>query len=88
MIPSRFTIFNTKTMEGVEFCMLAQWTADLVGKLHKHGITRKQLADEIGVTREYVSIVLNGHKEPAGAERNFTDALDRLIARKTAADSK
>jgi predicted XRE-type DNA-binding protein len=73
--------------KGVEICMLAQWTADLVGKLHKHRITQKQLAEELGVTREYVSMVLNGHRCPDGAERTFTDALDRLISRVESADS-
>lgn len=60
--------------------MLAQWTADLVGQMHKHKISKTQLADHMGVTREYVSMVLNGHREPAGAEQRFRRAVDELIA--------
>ena len=60
--------------------MLAQWTADLVGQMHKHKITKTQLADHMGVTREYVSMVLNGHRDPVGAEQRFRTALDELIA--------
>ena len=60
--------------------MLAQWTADLVGQMHKHKISKTQLADHMGVTREYVSMVLNGHRDPVGAEQRFRTALDELIA--------
>ena len=59
--------------------MLAQWTADLVGKMHKFKVSKTMLADEMGVSREYVSMVLNGHREPAGAEAKFSAALDRII---------
>lgn len=60
--------------------MLAQWIADLVGQMHKYRITMKMLADKLGVTREYVSMVLNGHREPAGAEEKFSKAVEELIA--------
>ena len=63
--------------------MLAQWTGDLVGQMHKHKVTKTQLAEEMDVTREYVSMVLNGHREPVGAEEKFTAALNRIIARKS-----
>lgn len=60
--------------------MLAQWTADVVGQMHKWKIPMKQLADHLGVSREYVSMVLNGHREPAGAEVKFRAAVDALVA--------
>ena len=60
--------------------MLAQWIADLVGKMHKFKITRTRLAEELGVTREYVSMVLNGHREPAGAKDKFRRAVDEIVA--------
>lgn len=59
--------------------MPAQWTSDLVGQMHKHKITKKRLAIELNVTPEYVSMVLNGHRDPAGAEEKFKAALDKLI---------
>lgn len=59
--------------------MLAQWVCDVVGQKHKHKIKNKDLAAELGMTEEYVSMVLNGHREPAGAEEKFTAALARLI---------
>lgn len=59
--------------------MLAQWICDLVGKMHKWKISKKALAEYLGVTPEYVSMVLNGHREPAGAETKFRSAVDALI---------
>ena len=61
--------------------MLAQWTGDLVGKMHKHKVSKTQLAAEMGVSREYVSMVINGHREPADAETRFSAALERIIER-------
>ncbi len=60
--------------------MLAQWTGDIVGKMHIHGITAKELALHLGCHEKYVSAVLNGRKTPAHAEEQYTKALDELIA--------
>lgn len=61
-----------------------KWTGDLVGLMHDNKISKTLLADELGVTREYVSMVLNGHREPAGAEQKFRDAVQHIIERKRA----
>ena len=63
--------------------MLAQWTGDLVGQMHKHRISKQQLADHLGISREYVSMVLNGHREPAGAEEKFRQAVEEIVASRT-----
>lgn len=60
--------------------MPAQWTAEIVGQMHKYKIAKKRLAEKMGVTPEYVSMVLNGHREPAGAEQRFRDAVNELAA--------
>jgi transcriptional regulator with XRE-family HTH domain len=52
--------------------------------MHNHRIGKADLADELGVTREYVSMVLNGHREPAGAQERFKAAVKRLIEKKEA----
>lgn len=59
--------------------MPAQWTGELLGKMHTYGITAKQLAAQLGYHPKYVSTVMNGHKEPKGAEQRFNVALDELI---------
>lgn len=59
--------------------MPAKWTADLLGDMHLAGVTAKQLAAEVGWHPKYLSNVLNGHREPKGAEAKLRDALNRLI---------
>ena len=49
--------------------------------MHDYKITGGQLADELGVSREYVSMVLNGRRAPDGAEERFTAALKSIIKR-------
>ena len=60
--------------------MPAQWTGVLVGKMHCNGISKKRLAQKLGYTQEYVSLVLNGHREPPDAETRFTEAVNTLIS--------
>ena len=64
------------------------WTGDLVGLMHVHKISKKQLADHIGVTREYVSLVLNGHREPKGAEEQFKTAVNEIISNASSSSRK
>lgn len=59
--------------------MPKEWTGDLVGLMHTHKISFSQLAEKLGVTNRYVSMVLNGHRDPAGAEEKFRAALAELI---------
>ena len=59
--------------------MLAQWIGDVVGRMHRHRITITQIAQEMGVTREYLSMILNGHREPPEIEKRMNDALDSVI---------
>lgn len=58
--------------------MLAHWIAEIVGLMHKHGISNKQLAAHLGVTPEYISMVLNGHREPTGIEGRLRKAIDEI----------
>ena len=62
--------------------MPAQWTADLIGEMHLAGVTAKQLAAEAGWHEKYLSVVLNGHREPKNAEQTLRAALARLVEKK------
>lgn len=62
--------------------MIAQWTAEIVGKMHIAGITAKQLAAEVGWHEKYLSAVLNGHRSPKNAEQSLRQALERLVEKK------
>ena len=64
--------------------MPAQWTGELIGRLHNGGITIKAFALHLNLNEKYVSQILNGHCSPKGAEERFNTALDELIAEKEA----
>lgn len=58
--------------------MIADWTGWVVGQMHIAGISGKQLAEHMGVTPEYVSMILNGKRAPEGAESRFKSAVAEL----------
>lgn len=60
--------------------MPAQWTANIIGELHLNGVTHKKLAEALGWHPKYLSAVLNGKKNPIGAEEKVRDALCRLLS--------
>ncbi len=62
--------------------MPEKWTGDLLGRMHLAGITAKELAAEAGLNDKYVSLLMNGHRNPKGAEAKLNAAFDRLIQRK------
>ena len=58
--------------------MLAHWICEIVGLMHRHGISNKQLAAHLNLTPEYISMVLNGHREPAGIEGRLRNAINEI----------
>lgn len=63
--------------------MAEQWTADIVAKLHLNGITRRELSDEMGVTAQWVTMVLNGKKKSdAGMPERMDAAISAIVARR------
>ena len=59
--------------------MLAQWIGELVGQMHNNKISKSQLAEHMGVSREYVStgmcikhkVITLKHQRCKDAERNY-----------------
>lgn len=62
--------------------MPAQWTGRIVGEIHNHKLTAKELAKEVGWNDKYLSQILNSENPPKAAEQKLTDALNRIIERK------
>lgn len=60
--------------------MAEHWTGQIVGRMHNHKISKTDLATHMGVTREYVSMILNQHRTPIGAKEKFSQALDEIIS--------
>ena len=58
--------------------MAEEWTGHIVGLLHTHRITQAELAAELGVTAQYVSMVLNGKKNPKGIYERMISAIQAI----------
>lgn len=52
--------------------MPAQWTGNLVGRMHNAGISKKELAAFMGKHEKYLSQVLNGHRDPNVPNKSTT----------------
>ena len=52
--------------------------------MHNNKVTYEELAIRLGVTKAYVSMVLNGARNPAEAKERFERALTELISDATA----
>lgn len=64
--------------------MPEKWTGNLIAKMHNNQISATELATEAGFTKAYISMILNGHRNPPGMQKTLEEAVARLIARKKA----
>ena len=62
--------------------MIAQWTAEVIAKMHMESISQSELAKKMGYSSQWVSMILNGKRSPEGAEAKFRTALAELIQEK------
>ncbi len=53
------------------------WTADVVGRMHRFRIKNEQLAQECGYSSAYLSTVLNGNKDLS--EKGKGETKDRIF---------
>lgn len=65
--------------------MTKEWTGRIVGLLHTHRITQTELAAELGLTAQYISMVLNGKKTSKGIEERMESAIEAIVERRNAA---
>lgn len=64
--------------------MVEAWTGSIVGLLHTHKIKQAELAREMGVTAQYLSMVLNGKKSPKGIKDRMEAAINSIVERRSA----
>lgn len=62
--------------------MPEKWTGRLIGKMHNEQITYAELAEEMGVNKSYVGMLLNGRRKPPNIQKRMEDAVDAIIARR------
>lgn len=58
--------------------MPEEWTGRLIGDMHNAGVSRAEVARELGVSPAYVTMVLNGIRTPKGAEEKLRAAFERV----------
>ena len=58
------------------------WTGNLIGKMHNKDVTYDELAEEMGVTKSYVSMILNGHRRPPDIRNRMEAAFNSIIQRR------
>lgn len=65
--------------------MPEKWTGELIGRMHNARVTCSDLAKALGVSKAYLSMILNGARNPAGMQQRMETALDALIAERESA---
>ena len=61
--------------------MPEKWTGVLIGKMHNARVSY-DLAAELGLTKGYLSMILNGKRNPPGARKRLEDAVKAVIERR------
>lgn len=63
--------------------MMEKWIANVVGKMHLNKVTQTELANKLGIRREYLNKILNGAETPANAKERIIKALNEIIESKS-----
>lgn len=61
---------------------MPKWIATAVGLMHIHKIKQSELAHKLGVTREYVTMILNNKVSPQNIKDRVMTAIYELIEEK------
>ena len=62
--------------------MREKWTGRLIGKMHNNGISYADVAKEVGVTKAYISMILNGARKPKDSKRRLEEAVDSIMCKR------
>lgn len=60
--------------------MPEKWTGTLIGIMHNENITYNDVAEKLGVSKAYVSMILNGSRKPRGIRKRFEEAINLIIS--------
>lgn len=61
-----------------------EWTGEVAKQMHIYGISVTDIAREMGCTRSYASLILNGQRDPRGGRERVEAALERCMKRRAA----
>ena len=57
-------------------------TGRLIGKMHNEKVTYDDLAEELGVTKSYVSMILNSVRKPRGIQDRMETAFESVVSKR------
>ena len=60
---------------------MEHWIGEVIAKMHTHKITQTALAAHLGMRRDYISRLLNGHAVPEKTRERIIAAVDELVER-------
>ena len=62
--------------------MPQKWTGKVVGYMHVKGISFQELAEELGWTKSYISMILGSKRNPPEAETKIRQAISNIEKRR------
>lgn len=62
--------------------MPESWTGRLIGRMHNNEVTLDQLAERLGWTKSYCSMILNSKRKPRGIREKMETAVSEIIKEK------
>lgn len=62
--------------------MRDKWTGVLIGKMHNANVTLDDLATELGMTKGYISMILNGRRKPPEAKQRLQAAFESILQKR------
>lgn len=62
--------------------MLPKWTGEIKGTMHIHEISMQELADELAISKTFLSSLLHGKKSTKDAEFRIRNAMMAIIAKR------
>lgn len=65
-----------------------EWAGKLIGEMYVHRVTQKELAKKLGLSREYVTMVLSGTYAPTNARERYNAALEEIIKERTVTNDR
>ena len=64
-----------------------KWTGRLIGRMHNEGVTYEELGAELGISKAYVSMILNGGRKPKGIKERMEAAFEAVLDNRKRAEN-
>lgn len=62
--------------------MPEKWTGRLIGQMHNERVTYDELGAEMGVTKAYISMILNSRRKPDGIRERMENAFKSVLSKR------